>query len=327
MPPEPSTEVEVEDNDGVVARSVNKSSQKKENSKTVPPQKAPPSSPRVIYKQQTEIDFESLDITGELKKPSGTLSLGDNRARYSPTDDEHEPRISNNRTFVDESTSKNEEFTDYGINPFVETAKDKLSTFSIDVDTASYTIGRRKLNEGTLPPYASVRVEEYVNYFDYDYPSPTKDPFSVHVEAMPDPFRSDRHILRVGLQGKEIAPTDRPSLRLTFLVDVSGSMSGHDKLPMAKSAMHLLVDTLREDDSISLVTYASGSTVILRPTYGDRKEDIHQAIEKLQASGSTAMSSGMEMAGVPHSRTQEESAVEARRAQPFQNQIQRSISR
>ena len=137
-----------------------------------------------------------------------------------------------------------EEYKDHGVNPFVEASKDNLSTFSIDVDTASYTIARRKLNEGHLPPFSSVRVEEYINYFDYDYESPTTEPFSVHMEAMSDPFRSDRHIFRVGLQGKEITPTERPSLRLTFLVDVSGSMGSSDKLPLAKQAMHLFLIVL-----------------------------------------------------------------------------------
>ena len=265
------------------------------------PPREPEPSPQVIYPVETELDFESIDIAGELAKPQGSLllerssqSFGSASANISPSFDQSKQQKIHKQ--VEDSSQMTEEFTDYGINPFVKATKDKLSTFSIDVDTASYTIGRRKLTEGFLPPYASVRVEEYINYFNYEYSAPQNEPFSVHLEGMPDPFRAERHILRVGLQGKEITPTERPSLRLTFLVDVSGSMSGQDKLPMAQRAMHLLVDTLREDDSISLVTYASGSEVILPPTYGDRKEEIREAIDRLVANGSTSMSSGVDLA-------------------------------
>ena len=221
---------------------------------------------------------------------------------HSPTKNSHRhlkpsPRATTVEDFKDiEQEENTEAYVDYGINPFVLANQDKLSTFSIDVDTASYTIARRKLNEGHLPPFESVRVEEFINYFDYNYAPPSVEPFSVHTEVMVDPFRADRHIFSVGLQGKEIDPVDRPALRLTFLVDVSGSMNSVDKLPLAKKAMHLLVDTLREDDSISLVTYASGSEVILQPTYGDKKQQIHDAIDRLNAAGSTAMSSGMDLA-------------------------------
>ena len=192
--------------------------------------------------------------------------------------------------------SSGEEYTDYGVNPFVKTSEDALSTFSIDVDTASYTIARRKLNEGKLPNYASVRVEEYINYFDYHYDSSKAEPFVVDMEAMEHPFKDDKHILRVGLQGKDHTVESRPPLHLTFLVDVSGSMSSKDKLPLAKEAMHMLVDTLREDDTVALATYAGNVSKILSPTYGDSKKTIHTAIDKLGAGGSTAMSSGLDLA-------------------------------
>ena len=189
-----------------------------------------------------------------------------------------------------------EEYVDYGINPFVSTSEDALSTFSIDVDTASYTIARRKLNEGKMPAFEGIRVEEFVNYFDYHYDSSEAKPFVVDMEAMVHPFKADRHILRVGLQGQELAADTRPALHLTFLVDVSGSMSSADKLPLAKEAMHMLVDTLRDDDTVAIATYAGNISKILDPTHGDSKKKIHAAIDRLNSGGSTAMSSGLDLA-------------------------------
>ena len=189
-----------------------------------------------------------------------------------------------------------DEYTDHGVNPFVDTTKDHLSTFSIDVDTASYTQARRRIQDGMLPNLASVRVEEFINYFDYHYDSTDANPFIVHMEGMKDPFRADHHILRVGVQGKRLTQKERPSLRLTFLVDISGSMSSPDKLPLAQKSMHMLVDSLRDDDSVSLVTYAGAVRKILAPTYGDDKKAIHEAIDQLMAGGSTAMSSGLDLA-------------------------------
>jgi Ca-activated chloride channel family protein len=197
---------------------------------------------------------------------------------------------------VIDPSSNTEQYTDYGVNRFVQTKQDALSTFSVDVDTASYTIARRKLNSGTLPNYASVRVEEYINFFDYHYDSSKAKPFTVDMEAMPHPFKKESHILRVGLQGKEYTVESRPALHLTFLVDVSGSMSSEDKLPLAKEAMHMLVDTLRDDDSVALATYAGNVSKILAPTYGDNKKAIHAAIDRLNSGGSTAMSSGLDLA-------------------------------
>ena len=188
--------------------------------------------------------------------------------------------------------------TDHGVNPFTMTADDALSTFSIDVDTASYALARRQLEAGGLPAMASVRVEEFVNYFDYDsYAQPTADvPFAVHMEAMPDPFRAGRHLLRVGVQGKEVRRDQRKPVHLTFLVDVSGSMSSADKLGLAKKAMHMMVDGLGEDDTVAFATYAGRTARILEPTTAANKRRIHDAIESLSSGGSTAMSAGIDIA-------------------------------
>jgi len=209
------------------------------------------------------------------------------------------PNLDANFAAPVDATSSTEEYTDHGVNGFTLVEQDKLSTFSIDVDTASYSVSRRKLTEGGLPPIAAVRVEEFVNYFDYGYTPPSvnaQHPFNVHFEAFPDPFRDGRHIMRVGVQAKEIPASERPPLHLTFLVDVSGSMSSADKLPLAQQSLHMLVDSLQEGDTVALATYAGRTAEILQPTDVTNKRQIHDAIGSLKSGGSTAMSSGLDIA-------------------------------
>jgi Ca-activated chloride channel family protein len=189
-----------------------------------------------------------------------------------------------------------ESYGQLGPNPFVSTAEDHLSTFGVDVDTASYTVARRKLLEGSLPPPESVRVEEFLNYFRYQYPQPEKGALAVFLDAAPSPFTKGRHVLRVGVQGKRLSIGERKPAHLTFLVDVSGSMASPDKLPLAKRALRTLVDNLRDGDTVALVTYASGSRVVLPATGLEHKAQLHAAIEDLTAGGSTAMSGGITLA-------------------------------
>jgi Ca-activated chloride channel family protein len=189
-----------------------------------------------------------------------------------------------------------EEYTDHGVNPFTLVNDDALSTFSIDVDTASYALSRRKLESGALPAFQSVRVEEFVNYLDYDYAGPTEGPFAVHMEAMPDPFRDGRHILRVGVQAYDVPEDERQPVHLTFLVDVSGSMSSPDKLGMAKESLKMMIDQLDEDDTVALATYAGRTARVLEPTSAGNKYQIKRAIDGLSSSGSTAMSAGIDIA-------------------------------
>ncbi|MCB9677120.1 MAG: VWA domain-containing protein [Alphaproteobacteria bacterium] len=189
-----------------------------------------------------------------------------------------------------------EAYADYGVNGMVLAEKDNLSTFSVDVDTASYAISRRKLREGGLPPQAAVRVEEFVNAFDYHYDTP-KDgrPFAVHMEATANPEVQNHHILRVGVQGRALQGERKP-VHLTFLADVSGSMNSPDKLGLAKQALHHLVDNLGPEDTVALATYAGSERIVLEPTYTTRKSVIHDAIDNLTSGGGTAMGSGMELA-------------------------------
>ncbi|MBL8951692.1 MAG: von Willebrand factor type A domain-containing protein [Myxococcaceae bacterium] len=194
--------------------------------------------------------------------------------------------------------SRGEGYTNYGVNAWQKTGADRLSTFSVDVDTASYTLARAKLKSGVLPPSDSVRVEEFLNYFRWSYPQPSPDdgPLTVHMDAAPSPFSEGRHLLRVGVQGRRLDVAARKTAHLTFLVDVSGSMQSADKLPLAKRALRMLVDQLRDGDTVALVTYAGGTRVVLGPTGMEKKADIHQAIEDLRAGGSTAMADGIQLA-------------------------------
>ncbi|WP_425512466.1 vWA domain-containing protein [Xanthomonas arboricola] len=182
-------------------------------------------------------------------------------------------------------------------NPIVQTAANPVSTFSIDVDTGSYSNVRRFLSAGTLPPVDAVRVEELINYFRYDDPAPTNDqPFAVRTELAPTPWNNDSLLLRVGIAGRDIATADLPPANLVFLVDVSGSMGSPDKLPLLQSSLKLLVRQLRAKDRITLVTYAGNTAVVLPPTPGDQQGRIIEAIDSLQSGGSTAGASGIELA-------------------------------
>lgn len=182
-------------------------------------------------------------------------------------------------------------------NPVHTTTGEPVSTFSIDVDTGSYANVRRILNAGQLPPVDAVRVEEMVNYFPYDYARPSgPDPFAVHTEVAAAPWSPGHLLLRVALKGEDRAAESLPAANLVFLVDVSGSMNAPDKLPLLKSALKLLVDRLRPQDRIALVTYAGGTTVVLDSTPGSEHARIANAIDALQAGGSTAGASGIELA-------------------------------
>jgi len=182
-------------------------------------------------------------------------------------------------------------------NTFENVKTKPLSTFSIDVDKASYSNIRRMINNGQEIPANSVKIEEMVNYFDYDYPEPTgKHPFSINTEQIQTPWNTDTQLVRVGLQGKTYENDQLPASNLTFLIDVSGSMGNANKLPLLKSAYKLLVNQLRPQDYVSIVVYAGAAGVVLEPTSGIEKEKIIAALDKLQSGGSTAGGQGIELA-------------------------------
>ncbi|MFL5381638.1 MAG: von Willebrand factor type A domain-containing protein [Longimicrobiaceae bacterium] len=182
-------------------------------------------------------------------------------------------------------------------NPFLAVRGNPLSTFSIDVDRASYSNVRRFLRAGQAPPKDAVRIEELVNYFRYDYAEPTGEhPFSVAAEVGPCPWNSNHRLMRVGLQGRHVDTRELPASNLVFLVDVSGSMSPANKLPLVKDALRMLVEQLRPQDRISLVVYAGAAGLVLDATPGDRKGEILTAIDRLEAGGSTAGGAGIRLA-------------------------------
>jgi Ca-activated chloride channel family protein len=190
-----------------------------------------------------------------------------------------------------------EEYSHIQDNDFKESQKNPLSTFSIDVDKASYSNVRRFINQGSLPPADAVRIEEMINYFTYDYPQPKdNNPFSINTEYTNCPWNSGHQLIHIGLQGKEIKMDKAPTNNLTFLIDVSGSMNSDDKLPLLKSGLRLLIDQMRDEDHISLVVYAGAAGVVLPPTPGSKKEKIIDALDKLSAGGSTAGGEGILLA-------------------------------
>ncbi len=181
------------------------------------------------------------------------------------------------------------------INPVKQVASEPVSTFSIDVDTASYSFVRRALNAGHLPPKDAVRVEELINYFPYAYPAPeTADvPFKPTVTVFPSPWNTNNKLVHVAVKGYELKSAERPRANLVFLMDVSGSMGGPDRLELVKNAFRLLVDQLQPNDTIGIVTYASGSGIALEPTKVSDKTKILSAIDALHAGGSTAGAAGI----------------------------------
>ena len=188
-------------------------------------------------------------------------------------------------------------FQHYGVNPFIDTEDDHLSTFAIDVDTASYTIARKFLDDGHLPDQNSIRVEEFVNYFDQGYEAPTDDAFAIHVDGSPSPFGNDNHwLMRVGLQGKELLDEQRQDATLVFTIDVSGSMDREGRLELVKQSLRLLVDELRSDDKVAIVTYGDRGSVLLEATEARERGKILQAIDSLRPGGSTYVEDGLKVA-------------------------------
>lgn len=202
-------------------------------------------------------------------------------------------KISGNRTDV----INDEEYGSFIENPFESPKTAPLSTFSIDVDNASYTNVRRFINNGQVVPKDAVRVEEMVNFFKYNYPQPLREnPFSINTEYSDCPWNSNNKLVRIGLQGKIIETNNLPASNMVFLIDVSGSMSDMNKLPLLKESLKILVKQLRNEDKISMVVYAGAAGLVLPPTSGNDKNTIIDALDKLQSGGSTAGGAGIELA-------------------------------
>jgi Ca-activated chloride channel homolog len=187
-------------------------------------------------------------------------------------------------------------FKDYGLNPYEDPREDHLSTFSLDVDTASYSVARRYVMDGNLPPADSVRVEEFVNYFDAGYPSPSDIAFGIYADGAPSPFQRDgSYIVRFGIQGYQVSEEDRKPASLTFVIDISGSMEMENRLGLVKQSLQLLVERLRPSDTVAIVVYGSDAYVVLNPTSGEDRNRILEAIYSLHTEGATNAEAGLRL--------------------------------
>ena len=187
-------------------------------------------------------------------------------------------------------------FKNYGVNPFIDTEDDYLSTFAMVVDTAAYTVSRRFVTDGYLPDPDSVRVEEFINYFKQEYEPPTEEDFAIHIEGAPSAFGGEKHwLMRVGLQGMQIEAENRDNASLVFVIDISGSMARENRLGLVKKSLGLLVGELRPNDTVGIVVYGSTATVLLEPTEGEDQWAIMEAIDALEPGGSTNAAHGLRL--------------------------------
>jgi Ca-activated chloride channel family protein len=224
------------------------------------------------------------------------------------SDEELEQRLARHPAYLDvqarldsvrraEQEFNTEQYQSEPENPFVRATDEPLSTFSIDVDTASYSNIRRILNTNQIPTPDTVRLEEFLNYFTYDYPTPTDNtPFSVTTEAARCPWNADHTLVRIGLKGREVHRKERPASNLVFLVDVSGSMQDQNKLPLVRESLKMMVGELGDSDRVAIVVYAGSEGVALPPTGGDRKRTILETLDRLESGGSTNGAAGIQLA-------------------------------
>ncbi len=219
----------------------------------------------------------------ELSEPLYAESFYDGQATLAPPNDESEADMF---------------FQNYGVNPFIDTEDDHLSTFSTDVDTGSYTITRRYLNQGDLPPTDAIRVEEFVNYFPQNYPTPSKsDTFGIQIDGAETPFgETERYqMIRIGIQGYDLDFSERKDASLTLVIDVSGSMDQGNRLELVKDSIELLIDQLRPTDKIAIIAYTDTAWVVLPSTYVENKEMIKEELNKLRPMDSTNAEAGLRL--------------------------------
>jgi Ca-activated chloride channel family protein len=234
-----------------------------------PQQQNAPAAPATVQTQ--------ISTSENAKSDNGVVAIPDKKEEDKPFNTEDYDHIVENR--------------------FLEATKSPLSTFSIDVDEAAYSNVRRFINNGSIPPAGAVRIEEMINYFDYTYPQPQNDdPFTVNTELSECPWSPQHRLVHIGLQGKEIPVQNLPNANIVFLIDVSGSMQDANKLPLVRASMKLLADQLRPDDKVAIVVYAGNAGLVLPPTSGANKAAIKEAIDQLEAGGSTAGGEGIQLA-------------------------------
>ena len=246
---------------------------------------------RISPKKSLAVPYTTYNQTLQ-GRAAGVVITGNNQQRFY---EREKKRVG--IAGEDDKDYNTEDYDGITENRFLTVNENALSTFSIDVDAASYSNVRRYLQMGQLPPAGAVRIEELINYFHYDYPQPQNDaPFSINTEIADCPWNTAHRLVLIGLQGKKIPVENLPASNIVFLIDVSGSMMEENKLPLVKTSMKLLVDQLREQDKVSLVVYAGNAGLVLPATSGAEKTKIKDAIDKLEAGGSTAGGQGIKLA-------------------------------
>lgn len=231
---------------------------------------------------------------------------------YSSREEASQPAAPGNSAYPKGNEPYDMFFEDYGVNPSIDTEDDHLSTFALDVDTGSYTVMRNYINDGYLPPEDSVRVEEYINYFEQGYPNPpAHQAFGITIDGAPSPFtESERyHMLRVGIQGYDVSERERKDASLTFVIDISGSMEMDNRLGLVKRSLELLVEGLRPTDQVGIVVYGSDARVVLDPTPASQKGRILSAIYELRTEGATNAEAGLRLGYQMAMRAYEPEAV------------------
>jgi len=248
-----------------------------------------------VGRSAQNLDMASLRPAPEANKE--TLVPSHQMKDLKNEDEAHRPADRKSDTTQAEETMNTEDYDHIEENRFLSSVQNPLSTFSIDVDEAAYSNVRRFIRNGMLPPAGAVRIEEMINYFKYSYPQPSgEDPFSVNTAMAPCPWNPAHKLALIGLQGKKIPVDQLPAANLVFLIDVSGSMDEPNKLPLVKESLKMLTDQLREKDKVAIVVYAGNAGLVLPTTKGDEKNKIKEAIDNLEAGGSTAGGEGLALA-------------------------------
>lgn len=249
-----------------------------------PPSQRPPGD-----NSSEEAVTETIAISGR-PEPSGSRPLPRPPPKKEKSSEFARVAVVNGKPFADMY------FKHYGVNPTIDTEEENISTFSVDVDTASYSLARSYLSRNVLPAEEAIRVEEFVNAFRYGYRDPGEEPFGVQVEAFPSPNRRGYHLLHVGLQGQKVTAAQRMPAHLVFTLDVSGSMDMENRLGLVKRSLAMLVDQLDERDTLAIVVYGSTARTVLEPTRIQDREHILEAINALHPEGSTNVQAGLEVA-------------------------------
>jgi Ca-activated chloride channel homolog len=269
---------------------------------------APTSAPRVV--RETVVAEKAVEVTREVEKQAEAPIARPTQApaaTAAPAAIAGAPQATPGRAIAQEPTAAaapvyatpeptpgDNYFQDYGVNPFVDTREDHLSTFALDVDTASYNVTKRYIAGGNLPPFDSVRVEEFVNSFAQGYTLPKDTAFAVYADGAPSPFHRDgSYLLRIGVQGYDVPDAERKPANLTFIIDVSGSMADGGRLEMVKDALSMLVERLRPDDTVSIAVFTTNAWVALNPTRGNDKRAILDALYALSPQQSTNADAGL----------------------------------